>query len=66
MELEKRAAKWPEVTSIGDVFHPYIPMMKIYSIYVNDYDDFLAMVSKYVRSTAYMRPVNDFALIRLL
>lgn len=56
-ELEKRAAKWPEVTTIGDVFQPYIPMMKIYSIYVNDYDDFLAMVSKYARSPN-VRTVN--------
>ena len=47
-ELEKRAAQWPTVTTLGDAFLPYIPMMKIFSIYVNDYDDFLAMTTRYV------------------
>lgn len=45
-ELEKRAKAWPSQTTLGDVFLPYIPMMKMFSVYINDYDDFLAMVAR--------------------
>ncbi|KAL6079981.1 Transcription initiation factor TFIID subunit 15b [Balamuthia mandrillaris] len=45
-ELEGRLSGWPEVNTFGDVFLKMVPMMKVYSTYINNYQEGIDVLRK--------------------
>jgi len=45
-KLDKRLKEWPTVTRLGDIFLDFAPMMKIYTEYVNRFDDAVDTLKK--------------------
>lgn len=46
-QLDKRMAEWPNVNTFGDIFLQMVPMMKMYTTYINEYDGATAVWTKY-------------------
>jgi hypothetical protein len=43
IELQTRISQWPAVNTFSDIFHKMIPMLKMYTTYINTYDDAMAI-----------------------
>jgi hypothetical protein len=46
-QLDRRMAEWPNVNTFGDIFLQMVPMMKMYTTYINEYDGATAVWTKF-------------------
>lgn len=59
-DLEKRMTAWnPDTQKIGDLFCTFAPFLKMYALYVSNYDDATALLESYEKIPAVKTWLSD-------
>eukprot|EP01117_Protostelium_nocturnum_P009593 TRINITY_DN3423_c0_g1_i1.p1 TRINITY_DN3423_c0_g1~~TRINITY_DN3423_c0_g1_i1.p1 ORF type:complete len:856 (+),score=301.11 TRINITY_DN3423_c0_g1_i1:98-2665(+) len=58
-EIREKMEKWSGNQTIGDVFHGILPMFKLYSAYINNYENGMEALGRYSRNPSFLTILEE-------